>query len=275
VKWLKGVKRIDNRKDLDRVFPDSKGWKLKEIVRLTREISHKFKIKMPEVGVYVSSEVNAFATGPAGNTLIAFSTNLVNQMSIEEIRGVVGHELSHLIHYDLRRILLVQGIFDVLYWVFSILLGWLIFSSLARRRNEEESSGAGDFVRFIFVWILFRIITGIFRLVGILFVLWYNRKRELAADLRGAKIVGVDSMLATLQKLLALENKNWIVDGIDLTEDENTQQVGEPNSVSLLKFNPEKKSKGLLDLFRTHPTLEERIKRLEKLKKEANTPGMV
>ena len=91
--------------------------------------------------------------------------------------------------------------------MFSILIGWLIFSSLARRRNEEESSGAEDFVRFILAMILFQIITGILRLIGILIVFWYNRKRELAADLRGAKIVGVDSMIATLRKLLALENK--------------------------------------------------------------------
>ncbi|CAG8822270.1 5185_t:CDS:2, partial [Racocetra persica] len=49
------------------------------------------------------------------------------------------------------------------------------------------------------------------------------------------------------------------VDGIDLTEDENTKATGEPNSVSLLKFNPEKKKRGLLELFRTHPRLEERI----------------
>ncbi|CAG8476610.1 875_t:CDS:2 [Ambispora leptoticha] len=90
--------------------------------------------------------------------------------------------------------------------------------------------------------------------------------RELAADLQGAKIVGVDSMLKTLRKLLYLENKEWVVDGVDLTEDENIQQ-GEPNAVSLLKFNPEKKKRGLLDLFRTHPLLEDRIKRLEKLRK--------
>ncbi|CAG8808797.1 20274_t:CDS:2, partial [Racocetra persica] len=51
------------------------------------------------------------------------------------------------------------------------------------------------------------------------------------------------------------------VDGIDLTEDENTKATGEPNSVSLLKFNPEKKKRGLLELFRTHPRLEERIER--------------
>ena len=104
------------------------------------------------------------------------------------------------------------------------------------------------------------------RLLGVLVILWYNRKRELDADLQGAKIIGLDNMLKTLRKLLYLENKDWIVDGVDLTEDENIQQ-GEPNSVSLLKFNPEKKKRGLLDLFRTHPTLEERIERLEKLQK--------
>jgi Zn-dependent protease with chaperone function len=87
--------------------------------------------------------------------------------------------------------------------------------------------------------------------------------------------VGIDDMLAALQKLLELENKAWMVDGMDLTEDERTKGQGEPNSVSLLKFNPEKKKRGLLDLFRTHPRLEERIERLEKLKKQRRLPGIV
>ena len=114
VKWLKQVKRIDHRKDLDGPS-DSGGFKLKEIVRMVRTISQKYRIKMPEVGIYNSNEVNAFATGSANNTLIAFSSNLINTMSIEEINGVIGHELSHLIHYDLRSILLAQGIFDAFY----------------------------------------------------------------------------------------------------------------------------------------------------------------
>ena len=70
---------------------------------------------MPEVGIYPSNEINAFATGPANNTLIAFSTNLVNTMNSDEIKGVIGHELSHLIHNDMKRILIVQGTFDALY----------------------------------------------------------------------------------------------------------------------------------------------------------------
>ena len=70
---------------------------------------------MPEVGIYIANEVNAFATGPANDTLIAFSSNLINVMSIAEIKGVIGHEMSHLIHKDVKRVLIAQGIFDVLY----------------------------------------------------------------------------------------------------------------------------------------------------------------
>ena len=264
-KWVKNVKRIDDRTNLSP--------KLEEIVRIVREVSRVYKIKMPEVGVYSSQEINAFATGPAGNTLIAFSTNLVNTMNLQEIRGVVGHELSHLIHYDIARILLVQGAFDVFYYLFCALLFFALFWESDEDRRREE--GAGSFIRIIFKWILFEIISAIIRIIGVLIVLWYNRRRELAADKRGAEIVGIDNMLAALQKLLELENKNWIVDGIDLTEDDNTKSTGEPNSVSLLKFNPEKKKKGLLDLFRTHPTLEERIEKLEKLRKQRALPGIV
>ncbi|MDR1670693.1 MAG: M48 family metalloprotease [Spiroplasmataceae bacterium] len=262
-KWLKNVKRIDDRKDL--------GPKTKEIVRIVQEVSRIYKISMPEVGIYPSQEINAFATGPAGNTLIAFSTNLIEVMSIEEIRGVVGHELSHLIHYDIARILIVQGIFDFLYWVFSFLLFFFLFQP----KKRDEESGIGELISFFFKMILFRIITTIFRLIGNLFVLWYNRKRELAADKKGAEVVGIDDMLAALNKLLELENKSWVVDGMDLTEDERTKEQGEPNSISLLKFNPEKKKRGILDLFRTHPTLEERIEKLNKLKKEKELPGVI
>jgi heat shock protein HtpX len=267
VKWLKGVERIDNRKDLGGL-PGSVGFKLKEIVRMVRTISQNYQIRMPEVGIYASKEINAFATGPVNDTLIAFSSNLVNTMSMEEISGVIGHELSHLINYDLRRILLVQGIFDTFYWLFSFLLFWAVFRP---QRDEEQKEDHGEFISWIFKFVFFQMVANIMRLLGILIIFWYNRKRELDADLQGAKIVGLDNMLKTLRKLLYLENKDWIVDGIDLTEDEIIQQ-GEPNSVSLLKFNPENKKRGFLDLFRTHPPLEERIKRLEKLRKRK--PGI-
>ncbi|CAG8448175.1 810_t:CDS:2 [Racocetra fulgida] len=173
---------MDDRRDLNP--------KLKEVVRMVREISRIYKIKMPEVGVYPSQEINAFATGPAGNTLIAFSTNLINTMSLSEIRGVVGHELSHLIHYDIARILVVQGIFDVLHFLLRVLIAsWLFQPS-----EEERETGELNIVKFIFKLIFFEILSAIMR-------------RELAADRRGAEIVGIDDMLAALRKLLELENR--------------------------------------------------------------------
>jgi len=266
VKWLKNIQRIDNRKDLDN------SPKLKEIVRIIKEVSRIYRIKTPEIGIYPSEELNAFATGPTSDTLIAFSSKLINVMTIKEIRGVIGHELSHLIHYDLRRILFIQGSFDILYWTFSYIFSWIIFSP---KNNEDESEkGSEEIVSWFLRLLVFKTITNFIRFIGLLIVLWYNRKRELAADLRGAKIVGIDNMMASLKKLLELENKSWVVDGIDLTEDKNFQQ-GEPNSLSLLKFNPEKKKRGFLDLLRTHPTLEERIKKLENFKKKRNITGII
>ena len=266
-KWIakvvKNVRRIDDRRDL--------GPKSREVVRIVREVSRIYKIKMPEVGIYPSQEINAFATGPAGNTLIAFSSNLINTMNLQEIRGVVGHELSHLIHYDIARILLLQGIFDIIHLILCVLIAsWLFQPSEEERRTGELNIG-----KWLLKWIFFEIISAIIRIMGILVILWYTRKRELAADKRGAEIVGIDDMLAALRKLLELENKAWVVEGVDLTEDDNTKATGEPNSVSLLKFNPEKKKRSLLDLFRTHPTLEDRIERLEKLKKRRTLPGII
>ena len=131
-----------------------------------REVSRIYKMKMPEVGVYPSQEVNAFATGPAGNTLIAFSAGLVNIMNLEEIRGVVGHELSHLIHYDIGRILLVQALFDVLHFI----LSFLIASWLLQPSEEEKRTGEINLLKLIFKFIFFYIITAILRLIGILLI---------------------------------------------------------------------------------------------------------
>ena len=107
-KSFKRVKRIDNRKDLAK-YP-----KLAEIVRVVKVISSRYSLPMPEVGIYPSREINAFATGRPNDSLIAISTSLIKKFNQEEIKGVVAHEISHLIHRDLKWILLIQGVFDLI-----------------------------------------------------------------------------------------------------------------------------------------------------------------
>jgi len=270
--WFKGVKRIDNRKDL-------KGYpKLAEIVRTIKAICRHYEIPMPEIGIYPSREINAFATGRPGDSLIAISTGLIKNFTDEEIKGVLAHEVSHLIHKDLRFILLVQGICDLVI----IILSSFVFALAMSRRSDEEESFGSQIVRFIFAYLLYYIVTIVLRIIALIIVCWVTRKRELKADRKGAEIIGTDRMIATLKKLLALEKKEESLDDFlpeektpeddldfeELKKQSNDQQ-SEPNSISLLKISTGKKKKDwLLELFRTHPPLEERIAALKSLKKQ-------
>src|SRR4051794_9094601 len=95
-KAFKRVKRIDNRKDLTK-YP-----KLAETVRIVKAIFNHYSLPVPEVGIYPSREINAFATGRPNDSLIAISTGLIKKFNNEEIKGVLAHEVSHLIHRDLK-----------------------------------------------------------------------------------------------------------------------------------------------------------------------------
>ena len=67
--------------------------------------------KMPEVGIYHSPEVNAFATGPSkNNALVAVSTGLLQRMTDDEIEGVLAHEVAHVANGDMVTMALVQGV---------------------------------------------------------------------------------------------------------------------------------------------------------------------
>lgn len=262
-KWCKNVQVIDKRKDL------TKSPKLAEIQRMVKVICRHYQIPAPEIGIYPSREINAFATGRPNDGLIAFSTGLIDTMEIKEIKGVVAHEMAHLINYDLAKILLISGSIELLLMLFNFLLISWVFKRVTERSKEK---GQVDWGALIFFYILYHIISAILRVIGMLFIFAFIRSRELKADQKGAEIVGADTMIATLRKLMSLEKKDWIVDGLDLSENDEAQlqqeQASEPTSIQVSKFNPQRKKNWLLDLFRTHPRLEERIKKLEKLKQK-------
>ena len=122
---------------------------------------------MPEIGIYPSREINAFATGRPGDSLIAISTGLIKNFTDEEIKGVLAHEISHLIHKDLRFILLVQGICDLVI----IVLGSIVFAlAMSPRHRDEEESFGSQIVRFIFAFVLYYIVTFILRIIALIIV---------------------------------------------------------------------------------------------------------
>src|SRR3974377_1434894 len=100
---------------------------------------------LPEVGIYQSDEVNAFATGPTkSRALVAVSTGLLQRMGSREVTGVLGHEVTHIANGDMVTMTLIQGIINAFVLFLSRVLGFAI--SQAMRSRDARKRGGGGFV---------------------------------------------------------------------------------------------------------------------------------
>jgi len=189
---------------------------------------------MPEVGIYQSPEVNAFATGPSKKrSLVALSTGLLEQMDSDAVDGVIAHEIAHIANGDMVTMTLLQGVVNT-FVVFLSRIAAYIVSSLVKR---DELSGIVHFICIIVFQIVFSIL-------GSLVVMAFSRYREYHADAGGAAYAGRDKMIHALQ---ALKNKQQLID--------NSQ-----TSLATLKISNRSK---MFSLFSSHPALDDRIKRLQ------------
>lgn len=188
---------------------------------------------MPEVGIYDSPEVNAFATGPSKKrSLVAVSTGLLEEMDDVAIEGVLAHEVAHIANGDMVTMTLLQGVVNT-FVVFLARIAAFIASRFAR----EEIAPIVHFIAIIVFQLVFSIL-------GSLVVFAYSRHREFHADRGGADLAGKDKMRHALESLRAYSDR--------IKTEEDT-------SIATLKINGKKKS----NIFSTHPDLEERIRRLQ------------
>lgn len=205
----------------------------RELVERVHRLSRAAGIrKMPEVGVYQSREVNAFATGPSkNNSLVAVSTGLLEEMDDAAIEGVLAHEVAHISNGDMVTMTLLQGIVNTFVVFLARIAAWI-----ASRFVREDMAPIVHFIAVLVFQILFSIL-------GSLAVFAYSRYREFHADNGGADLAGKDKMVHALRSL-----KGY------------TQRINdEQSSVATLKIS----GKRGLALFSTHPDLDERIRRLE------------
>lgn len=197
--------------------------------------------KMPEVGIYNSPELNAFATGPTkSSSLVAVSSGLLNSMNREEVEAVLGHEISHVANGDMVTMTLIQGIINSFAMFLSRIVAYAISLSLSRDEEHNEIS----YGAFSILTIVFDIL---FTLLGSILVAAFSRWREYRADFGGAKLVGPGQMIAALRKL------------------QNATDVEDNRAPSLaaLKISHHP---SWLEIFSTHPPLEKRIDRLYNMK---------
>lgn len=231
-KWLMGVKVIEaNTTNHD------ERWLLEKVHSLARMANLP---KMPEVGVYDSPEVNAFATGPTkSRSLVAVSSGLFQRMNEREIEGVLGHEIAHISNGDMVTMTLLQGLVNAFVMFFARIIAFAISLQV-----KEESR---HIVRFI-VTIIVEI--GL-SLLGMMVIAYYSRRREFRADQGGAKLAGRDSMIGALKKLQSM---------YELNAEVATHQKQE--SIAAFKIS-NRRPGGLMALMSTHPKLEHRIRALE------------
>ncbi|WP_239615706.1 protease HtpX [Cohnella mopanensis] len=225
-KWMMGVRVLNPNDHL------SQGER--QVVEMVHRLSRAAGLMhMPEVGIYDSHEVNAFATGPSKKrSLVAVSTGLLNELDVDAVEAIIAHEVAHVVNGDMVTMTLLQGVVNTFVVFLSRIAAWAV-----SRFVKDELA---PIVHFIAV-IIFQIV---FSILGSMVVLAYSRYREFHADAGGAHLAGKDKMIHALRGLQAYQDRM-----------RDSQQT----AISTLQISGKKRSA----LFSTHPDLEERIRRLQ------------
>jgi heat shock protein HtpX len=192
-------------------------------------------IKMPEVGIFDSPEVNAFATGMSRNSsLVAVSSGLLQQMTREEAEAVLGHEIAHVANGDMVTLALIQGVVNTFVMFLSRVIGHTVDRVVFK---SERSGGPAFFVTMIIAELVLGILASII-------VMWFSRQREFRADHGGASLAGRKNMVAALERLNSLHPAPL------------------PEKMAVFGIAGGGAS-GIKRLFMTHPPLAERIAALK------------
>jgi heat shock protein HtpX len=224
-KWSTGARVIEQPTNATEVW----------LMNTVASQAQRAGIAMPEVAIYEGAP-NAFATGATKNSsLVAVSTGLLQSMTHEEVEGVLAHEVAHIANGDMVTLTLIQGVVNTFVVFLARVVAYAVDSFL---RRDEESSGPG--IAFTVTTVICDLLFG---LLASIIVAWFSRQREFRADRGSAQIIGSPRpMIAALRRLGGIEQgdlpRNMAASGIA--------------------------GGGMLSLFSTHPSCEERIAALQR-----------
>ncbi len=225
-KQMSGAVTIDNPKTPDEIW----------LMNIVKKQSQVVGIQMPEVAIFNSAVVNAFATGMSRNSsLVAVSSGLLEMMTKDEAEAVIGHEISHIANGDMVTLTLIQGVVNTFVLFFSRVIGYTVDKIIFKTR---QGTGPAFFITMIISELLLGLLASII-------VMWFSRQREYRADIGGGQLAGKQKMIAALQRLKAQYESSAL-----------------PKSIAALGISGEQ-GMGLKELFSTHPSLDDRIARLQ------------
>lgn len=195
------------------------------LVNTVRRQAELSGIGMPEIAIYDSPEINAFATGAnRNNALVAVSTGLLRNMTEDEAEAVLGHEVSHVANGDMVTLTLIQGVLNTFVYFFA-----RIFANMVNRGNNSA------FTYFMTVMAF----QAIFGILASIIVMSYSRYREYSADSGGANLAGRQKMISALERLKS--------------NHQESQLEGQLTAFGITG------KRAWTELFMSHPPLEKRI----------------
>ncbi len=227
-KWM--AKRTTGAVVIESATNNTEKWLLEVVAKQAKIVG----VKMPEVAIFPSNSMNAFATGASKNkSLVAVSQGLLNTMHKGEIEAVIGHEMSHVANGDMVTLTLIQGVINTFVIFFSRVIGYMVDRLILK---NQHGYGVGYYVTTIFAQIVLSILASII-------VMYVSRKREFVADTGGADLAGHQNMINALKRLSQVEPQ--------------------PLPEQMAAFGIDDK-KSFSAWFSSHPPLEMRINALKK-----------
>ena len=221
------------------IAPDTRDAGAQALVQTVQRLAQGAGIPMPEVGVYESDDINAFATGPSkSRSLVAVSTGLLRKLDRPEVEGVLGHEITHIANGDMVTMTLLQGVVNAFVMFLARALAFVVAQAM---RGDDRDGGPSEAIYFVCVLVF----QTVFMLLGSMVVMAFSRWREFRADAGGAHLAGRDSMIHALEALRR--------------DQEAVASAHAPPSLATMQISAQG---GVMRLFMSHPPLDERIERL-------------
>jgi heat shock protein HtpX len=207
------------------------------LVDLVSRQAHAAGIGMPEVAVYDSPDMNAFATGMnRNNALVAVSTGLLRSMQRDEVEAVLGHEISHVANGDMVTLALIQGVVNTFVIFLSRVIGHVVDRAVFK---VERGHGPAFWITTIIAQVVLGILAS-------MIVMWFSRRREFRADAGGASLAGRQKMISALRRLQMASGQQPL-----------------PDQLAAFGISGGGRMDGIKRLFMSHPPLEERIAALQ------------
>lgn len=217
------------------------------IYDIVRELTQKMAIPMPKLWLINTPMANAFATGRnPDHASVAITTGILNILSKHELRGVIAHELGHIKNRDI----LISTVAATIATAISYLASMARFAAIFGSNNDKDKRSNPIATLMVIIFM---------PLAAMLLQMAVSRSREYLADETGAQSSGDPAALAS-----ALEKLHYSVHEEHL---DNQTDANKASTATLFIVNPFS-AQGIMNLFSTHPPMQERIKRLRQMQEK-------